>query len=127
VSYCRFAWDGSDVYVYESDRGIECCGCRFEEDFVADEPEEMIAHLARHRRAGHFVPAHAIESLWRDIPGAQRPPRREPPSLTHAKLFGALCLLERAVKEAKARSDEADAKDEDPVRPPPSPRRGPRC
>lgn len=26
MSYCRFASDGSDVYVFESDYGIECCG-----------------------------------------------------------------------------------------------------
>jgi hypothetical protein len=108
MSYCRFAWDGSDVYVFESARGLECCGCRLQQDFVTDEPEDMIVHLAQHRRAGHFVPIHAIEGLWCDIPGAQRPPEGEPPSLTHARLIGSLVRLEMAVKEAKRRSDEAE-------------------
>ena len=106
MSYCRFAWDGSDVYVFESERGIECCGCRFNEDFVTDEPEQMIAHLARHRRAGHFVPEHAITGLWADIPGAQRPPEHEPPLLTHARLFGQHVRLQRAMEDAKTRAEE---------------------
>lgn len=111
MSYCRFAWDGSDVYIFESERGIECCGCRFKDDFVTDEPEAMIAHLARHRRAGHYVPRHAIESLWADIPGAQRPPDAESPVMTHARLLGAMARLSIEVERWKKRADERDESD----------------
>jgi hypothetical protein len=64
MSYCRFFWDGSDVYVYESDRGIECCGCALNEYGVTLEtPAEMIEHLMEHRAAGHCVPEYALEAL----------------------------------------------------------------
>lgn len=85
MSYCRFAWDGSDVYVFQSAQGFECCGCRFGGCKTLGTPEEMIAHLALHRRAGHFVPEYAITGLWQDIPGADKPIRPEPAVLTKAK------------------------------------------
>ncbi len=86
MSFCRFAWNGSDVYVYESDRGFECCGCKLsEESFVCDTQDEMISHLAGHKRAGHFVPFYAIESLWEDIPGPETAVNPEPESLTEAR------------------------------------------
>jgi len=89
MSYCRFAWDGSDVYVYPSAHGIVCSGCRFEKnfagDFTAGTPEEMIAHLALHRRAGHYVPPYAVEALWLDIPGAGDPVNPEPEELARVK------------------------------------------
>ncbi len=86
MSYCRFAWQGSDVYVFLSDQGFECCGCSLSKTFTCGTPEEMIAHLGVHRRAGHFVPEHAIMGLWEDIPGAQIPKNAEPPTLTTSKL-----------------------------------------
>lgn len=86
MSYCRFAWDGSDCYVYESDRGFECCGCAFGKDTpVLQTPEAMIVHLAIHRRAGHFVPEYAITGLWAEIPGAAKPVTPEPEEMTRAK------------------------------------------
>ena len=86
MSYCRFAWDGSDVYVYEGENGFNCCGCWLNErGFDCDTPEQMILHLAAHRRAGHFVPFHAVESMWNDIEGAREPVRPEPSALTAAK------------------------------------------
>lgn len=86
MSYCRFAWDGSDVYVFESDRGFECCGCHLRDgSFLAETPEEMIAHLAEHRRAGQFVPFNAITGLWRDIPGPDVAVEPEPQSLTEIR------------------------------------------
>lgn len=74
MSYCRWGWDGSDVYVFESSSGFVCCcgpGCE------SKTPEEMIVHLASHRRNGGFVPAYAIEGLWHDIPGAKEPVERD--------------------------------------------------
>jgi hypothetical protein len=103
VSYCRWAWDGSDVYVFESERGLECCGCHLKPtgDFVAEDNEDMIVHLAEHRRAGQYVPYHAIERLWSEIPGAQRPVTGEPPLMTHARLIDAKVRLERAIDAAR--------------------------
>lgn len=85
MSYCRFAWGGSDVYVFESDRGIECCGCNLDGSFVADTPEAMIAHLVQHKRAGHFVLPNVIEVLWSEIDGPNEPVRPEPESLTQCR------------------------------------------
>ena len=86
MSYSRFAWEGSEVYVFESSAGIECCGCNLRPRLagtvpVFREPEEMIAHLAAHRRAGQYVPFDAIERLWCEIPGALRPSKPAPAAL----------------------------------------------
>jgi hypothetical protein len=94
MSYCRFAWGGSDVYVYESDEGITCCGCQLGTGFATDRPEEMIVHLAAHRRAGHFVPPDAILALWEDVPGAQRPREAEPAGLTRATIQFTIAMLQ---------------------------------
>jgi hypothetical protein len=90
MSYCRFAWDGSDVYVYLSatSNRFECCGCVLATGDVGPSfatPEEMITHLAAHRRAGHFVPDYAITGLWSEIPGAIEPTTPEPEAFTRAK------------------------------------------
>ena len=71
MSYARFAED-SDVYVYASEAGgIECARCRFIADTkepprnnaVMVDEDEMIAHLEKHRRAGHRVQDDALERL----------------------------------------------------------------
>lgn len=80
MSYCRFAWDNSDVYVYESESGLECAGCKLTSDFggfTANEGDlgdvdrtlnpasfmKMIVHLRMHRAMGHVVPMYAPASL----------------------------------------------------------------
>lgn len=68
MSYCRFAWrceDGrpSDVYVYGSEDGLVCCGCRLDDRWEHDDNAGMVAHLLEHRRAGHAVPQHALDEL----------------------------------------------------------------
>lgn len=110
MSYCRFGWDGSDVYVFESANGLACCGCRLHDDgFLCAEPEEMIAHLVAHRRAGQFVPEHAIVGLWLDIPGAQRP-RRVNRSFTLWSLMGEVTMREHQMLiEYEKLSDEEKA------------------
>ena len=74
MSYARFAED-SDVYVYASaGGGIECARCRFITDTkepprnnaVMVDEDEMIAHLEKHRRAGHRVPNDAFDRLRAD-------------------------------------------------------------
>jgi hypothetical protein len=81
MSYCRFAWDGSNVYVVLTDAGYTCY-CK--EHPVYDTPEEMIAHLGEHRRGGDFVPEYAIRSLWDDVPGPNEPVNSMPPKLVEA-------------------------------------------
>ncbi|OLC10195.1 MAG: hypothetical protein AUH39_02680 [Chloroflexi bacterium 13_1_40CM_67_9] len=74
MSYARFGPD-SDVYVYASTAGgVECCRCRFiaetqeppRNNAVMVDEDEMIAHLKKHRRAGHRVPNEAFEELRAD-------------------------------------------------------------
>lgn len=102
MSYCRFAWGGSEVYVFESERGIECCGCRFKDgDNTFEEPEDMIVHLAKHRRAGHFVPDEAIQGLWDDIPGALRPSKPEPATLTESSIMFHVAVLQGELQRMK--------------------------
>lgn len=102
MSYCRFAWQGSDVYVYESASGLECCGCKLSNNFTTSEPEEMIKHLGQHRRAGHYVPPEAVLALFEDIPGAQRPANPEPVELTIASLIYATVEIQQRIKELQA-------------------------
>lgn len=86
MSYARFGWDGSDVYVFTTSNGIECCGCLLQERHWVENPkirpfggyfenvgvevetifrsnDGMVGHLLRHRRAGHTVPQYAIDRL----------------------------------------------------------------
>lgn len=85
MSYARFGWDGSDVYVFTSSQGIECCACVLQKyrwqnnpgsilgGYLKEVPPiipkifrsnaEMITHLGLHRAAGHTVPQHAFDRL----------------------------------------------------------------
>lgn len=112
MSYVRFAWDGSDVYVYEScSGGIECCGCFFGQPFNCATAEEMIAHLATHRRAGHFVPEYAITGLWHSIEGQTRPRERPPAGLEASTLTMQIIQLQIAlekVQKIEKSEDEAE-------------------
>lgn len=76
MSYARFGWDNSDVYVYYDTGGYyNCCACALRpstrpenllgvESFHCQTKAEMIAHLIdEHRAAGHTVPDDCIEEL----------------------------------------------------------------
>ena len=102
MSYCRFGWQGSDVYVFESASGLECCGCKLSNNFTTSEPEEMIKHLGQHRRAGHYVPPEAILALFEDIPGAQRPTKPEPVGLTIASLIYTAAVIQQRIDQLRA-------------------------
>jgi hypothetical protein len=74
MSYCRFS-DG-DVYMYPTNRGIECCACRLThknanyglyENKLFDTGEEALAHLKEHINAGHKVPKYATDRLKEEI------------------------------------------------------------
>lgn len=71
MSICRFFWGGSQVYLYESDRGIECCGCHLNEcdvTFDEDDPEAIVAHLREHVEAGHVVLPYVFEVFGAEHP-----------------------------------------------------------
>jgi hypothetical protein len=64
MSYARFGWDGSDVYVYLCvDGHLECCACLLSTDWKHRSTDDMIAHLRTHQAAGHTVPPHVIPKL----------------------------------------------------------------
>lgn len=86
MSYARFGWDGSDVYVFgNTDGKYECCGCALQKrrwvkdpdrflggylkavgkivPHLFDTPGEMVDHLMVHRAAGHTVPEDCIVDL----------------------------------------------------------------
>lgn len=65
MSIVRFGSDGSDVYVYESGRGLECCGCWLDTESSPyfETADEMIDHLTLHVAAGHHVPPYVFDEL----------------------------------------------------------------
>ena len=74
MSYARFAFDNSDVYVYYSKIGqkdvLICAACYFGDDlepsYVAESTLEMLEHLKAHERAGQNVPPATYDSLIAD-------------------------------------------------------------
>lgn len=66
MSYARWGHEGSDVYVIRTDNGYYC-HCSLQTTTVCGTPEEMIVHLAGHRRSGDTVPVSAILRLWDEI------------------------------------------------------------
>ncbi len=70
MSYARFGWDDSDVYVYLDCGGyLTCCGCSLSADssFPAFySTADMLAHLRQHRMLGHVVPQDALDQLRAD-------------------------------------------------------------
>lgn len=68
MSYCRFGWDDSDVYVYWDVCGaIRCCGCPRDGDFATELRSAMIEHLEEHRRLGDNVPEVAFARIRAEI------------------------------------------------------------
>lgn len=87
MSYCRFL--EADAYIFQSTRGLECCGCIHAprtklktpyKDFFGLEHEyeyepvwfltaqEMLDHIAFHREQGDYIPEHVDERLRREFP-----------------------------------------------------------
>lgn len=76
MSYARFGWEGSDVYVFLNVHGyFECCGCWMEPppetnpesgfgmSFTCKDTQGMIDHLRKHEEEGHTVPDYTFERL----------------------------------------------------------------
>lgn len=77
MSYCRFAWDGSDVYVFfNGDNEFECCACRLKGclagSFICKTEKQMIKHLLEHRKKGHCVPQESINRLLEELEQKQK-------------------------------------------------------
>ena len=91
MSYARFGWEGSDVYVYltNTDAGLAllCSGCLIHDDrmdrtsndndvlftmtfgsFYSYTARGMLDHLAEHDNRGHTVPLDAIERIVEEYP-----------------------------------------------------------
>lgn len=70
MSYARWGRDGSDVYIYGTDPRVVCVACPLVSgeiaSFVAKDEDEMLAHIERHRAAGHHVPSYADDELKAD-------------------------------------------------------------
>lgn len=66
MSYARFGWGGSDVYVYLDVGGyLTCCGCS-ESITRFLTTEDMLKHLEWHKQQGDTVPDDCIEDLKQD-------------------------------------------------------------
>lgn len=87
MSYCRFS--NADAYIFQSTRGLECCGCTMAErtkldtpyiDFlgiphdyeyeykVYDTAQEMLDHIESHRKNGDYIPSDVDRRLREDFP-----------------------------------------------------------
>lgn len=94
MSYARFGWDGSDVYVFLGSEKLECCACHImptvkfdpprenffgmkiseeSQSFYAETPADMIEHLKEHIKSGDTVPEETIEDIKRDFPNLTKP------------------------------------------------------
>lgn len=91
MSYARFGWDGSDVYVFMSvgDREypggwLECCGCLLPSNpdrwFRAFSTVAMVDHLRDHATAGQHVPGDVVPELLADDAENFPPPDPRQPS-----------------------------------------------
>jgi hypothetical protein len=69
MSYARFGWDGSSVYVFLSSFGyLECCGCSLTPNRFGEflSTAEMVRHLQEHQERGHTVPPETFDRLRED-------------------------------------------------------------
>lgn len=68
MSYARFGWDGSDVYVIGTLDAFECfCPDQSESIFRCKTRREMIGHLKEHRAEGLCVPQETLDRLKEEI------------------------------------------------------------
>lgn len=68
MSYARFGFDGSQVYVYHSTSDmLVCCGCALDGSFETASRAAMIDHLRDHEAAGYRVPLCVFEAFEAEI------------------------------------------------------------
>lgn len=84
MAFAKWGWENSDVYLFggvihpppDDVHVIVCCGCLLAredpDDWLMSESldfetkEAVLAHLARHRNAGHTVPQSAVDRITED-------------------------------------------------------------
>jgi len=71
MSYARFGWDNSDVYVFLSSNGLTCQSCILSDEdgitsFQADSTKKMVDHLKQHIKVGQTVPEDTIQLILDD-------------------------------------------------------------
>lgn len=66
MSYARFGWDGSDVYVIHAG-DLDALECYCADRFVTPLRSEMVSHLMAHRERGDCVPQEAMDELTTEI------------------------------------------------------------
>lgn len=85
MSYARFGWDGSDVYIFEHVGGfIQCCGCTLTNPEDGEHfgfanlktAREALTHLDEHVKAGDHVTPRTFERIREEHPDldAEIPP-----------------------------------------------------
>lgn len=93
MSYCRWGWGGSDVYIFGTEwtgkRSIECCGCGLDDASEAgaflETYGDLLRHISAHRAAGEHVPDYVDERIRAEIadPAEQWVPVGELPDTMH--------------------------------------------
>lgn len=103
MSYSRWGWDGSDVYIYGTTssetiepgaegNSITCCGCWLNDDDDGFGPGadlttygDLLRHISAHRAAGHHVPGYVDERIRAEIadPAEQWIPVGDLPDTMH--------------------------------------------
>ena len=67
MSYCRFAENESDVYLYDHvERYFECCACSLSGNRTSTQMStipEVLRHLNNHIEKGDLVPGYAFARL----------------------------------------------------------------
>ena len=75
MSYARFGWDDSDLYVFSTSvddkSALTCCGCILDDEdgitsFYAFNTKDMIDHVKKHKKVGHGVPTDLVDLLSDD-------------------------------------------------------------
>ena len=67
MSFSRWS-ENCDVYTYEADEGLCCCGCRLlGQSFYTDEIKEFLDHLNSHKEAGHKVPEYLLKIFMQEL------------------------------------------------------------
>jgi len=75
MSWARFGYEGSDVYIFNDVRGgITCCSCQLQkevptriagfmlhDDFNCATEKEMYEHIRQHIAAGHCIPDYLVK------------------------------------------------------------------
>jgi hypothetical protein len=86
MSYTRFRPGKSDTYIYGDGSRIYCVACRLHPDGAGWYDTQsftsrtvLLAHMLRHRRAGHKMPQYAVWRVVKEVEDiGDRYPKEEP-------------------------------------------------